>query len=81
MAIVAENIYFVVVVFALLPDRAGPGYSGLVYQSHKRLEVLGVRSLFAVLALAFLGTGIGRGIAIAGAIVLFFIWVGTGIKP
>jgi len=67
--------------FVLLPNGAGPVYNDSVYQRHERLKVFGVRSLLAVVPVALVGGGIGRGIAIAGTIVLFFIWIGTGIKP
>jgi hypothetical protein len=80
VAVVAENIYFIGV-FVLLPNGAGPVYNDSVYQRHERLEVFGVRSLLAVLPVALVGAGIGRGIAIAGTIVLFFIWIGIGINP
>jgi len=79
-AVVVENIYFIVV-FVYLPNGAGPVYNDALYQHHERLEVIGVRSLLGVLLVAIAGIGFGRAIAIIGTVVLFCIWLGTGIKP
>jgi len=79
-AVVIENIYFIIV-FVFLPNGAGPVYNDTLYHHHERLELIGVRSLLGVLLVAIAGIGLGRAIAIITTIVLFFIWVGTGIKP
>lgn len=79
-AVVAENIYFIVV-FAFLPNGAGPVYNDALYQHHERLEAFGVRSVLVILPIALVGTGVARGIAIVGTIFVFFLWVGTGAKP
>jgi hypothetical protein len=68
-------------VFVFLPNGAGPVYNDALYKHHEGLEVFGVRSLLPVFMLALMGIGVGRAIAIISTAVLFFVWLGTGIKP